>query len=342
VFARAEYNHDRVFSFEADPQNPLEVRRVERSVDGLRLSVPSARAGLRVDVRDTVGLVIEADFGAPRPTLKDGYLQLKRKHWRVRAGQFKMPISSFVLESPWTLPLARRGLLDDVLSEHMLLFGRRQGAQGRIEGGGSWDPSLTLAVFQPVAWGADAEEPLRQVALSRPDLVARAEVSPGGVVVAAVGQRRVTSFTSGTRAFWAAGLDATTDFEGERTGLRLWAEAFAGSSWFDGDPADARTATFVTARALAAFRWGGLRKADGYLEVFASGGLLEPDTSVVADLLWEGVAGLNVGHWRQTRLTLQLELDTAGRNLPASLFTPFGMPPFSRHLAVVVQAGAAF
>jgi len=133
--------------------------------------------------------------------------------------------------------------------------------------------------------------------------------------------------------------------------LRLWVDAFTGSSWFDAantmnpvlaESTASDTNQFATARALAAFRLGGLEPGAGYVEAFATAGALDPDLSVRSDLFFEAMAGLNVGHWRETRLTAQIEHGQSGRNFPSQYFRPFGVDVLSRFWALVFQAGAAF
>ena len=165
------------------------VPQVDR--DTLNLEVSSARFGLKVEVLDWVSLVLEGEF-AGNVKLRDGFVQAKRKHWAVRGGQFKMPISVFTLESPWQLPLARRGWLHELLSDHMLLSGRREGFQAQALGGGSLDPALTVGAFRSIQWGTDAGDAIPNPGLDDQTLVARLSVTPKGIEVAAVGQRRVT------------------------------------------------------------------------------------------------------------------------------------------------------
>jgi hypothetical protein len=348
VFARLDYQ-----SSDLDLGGSPAERR------GLTPSVPSARAGLRARILDGISLVLEADF-AGRPSIKDGYLQGKSKRWMSRVGRFKMPISAFTQESPWMLPVARRGWLEELLSDHMLLTGRREGLLAGIQGGGYWDPAFSAAVLQSVRWGALEGEPLAMRSPTHVTALGRLSVKPSGVELALVGQRRVTyAGREGEgplarfreRPFWTVALDATADFEFERTGLRLWADAFVGSSWFDvrnlvvdvtAEAAAAETNRFVSGRALAAFRWGGLAPGARYLEVFVNGGLLDPDLSVASDLFFEGMAGVNLGHWRETRLTAQLEHGRAGHNFPSQYFRPFEVDVLTRFFALVFQAGAAF
>jgi hypothetical protein len=313
--------------------------RIDR--DTLNLEVSSARFGLKVEVLDWVSLVLEGEF-AGRVRLRDGFVQAKRKHWAVRGGQFKMPISVFTLESPWSLPLARRGWLDDLLSDHLLLSGRREGFQAQALGGGALDPALTVAAFRSVQWGADAGDPIPNPGFDDQTLVARLSVSPRGIEVAAVGQRRVTVVQQ-PRAYYAGSLESTGDIEFERTGVRFWAEGTGGTSWLGYDPNSSATVNFVTARAMGAFRFGGVHRGELFLEPFATFGFLEPDTDSVDDLYWELMAGLNMGHWRHTRITLQYELGRAERNFPTvQYFSAFGNEPLYRHQALLLMVGAAF
>jgi hypothetical protein len=70
--------------------------------------------------------------------------------------------------------------------------------------------------------------------------------------------------------------------------------------------------------------------------------VLEPDTAVVQDAFYEGMAGINVGHWRSTRLTVQLEYNRASRNFPRGMFFDFEQRFLASHKAAVFQVGAAF
>jgi hypothetical protein len=322
VMSSAIYEHQRVPG--------AAVPQVDR--DTLNLEVSSARFGLKVEVLDWVSLVLEGEF-AGNVKLRDGFVQAKRKHWAVRGGQFKMPISVFTLESPWRLPLARRGWLHELLSDHMLLSGRREGFQAQALGGGSLDPALTVGAFRSIQWGTDAGDPIPNPGLDDQTLVGRLSVTPKGIEVAAVGQRRVTVVQQ-PRGYYTAGLETTGDIEFERTGVRFWAEGMGGTSWLAYDPTSTATVNFVTARALAAFRFGGLSKGELFLE---------PDTDSIDDLYWELMAGVNVGHWRYTRATLQFELGRSDRNFPSvQYFSAFGREPLYRHMAVVLMVGAAF
>ena len=311
---------------------------------GLALTVTSARFGVAVDVLDFVSLQIEAELAGSRARLRDGFLQAKKKRWMVRGGQFKMPISVFTLESPWKLPLARRGWLHELLSDHLILSGRREGFMGQLSGGGSWDPALTVGAFRSIFYGGDnAGDALPGLKVGDQTLVGRLSVTPGGVEIAAVGQKRVTFVENlGLKRYWAGGLESTGDFEFERTAVRFWAEGIAGQSFMSFDAASRATVNFMTGRALAGWRWGGLESGTPYVEPFATVGVLDPDSATSADAYLEIMAGVNVGHWRRTRLTVQFEYGTSGRNFPQDLFLLWDVPHLVNHRAAILQAGAAF
>jgi hypothetical protein len=183
--------------------------------------------------------------------------------------------------------------------------------------------------------------------------IGRFSVSPGGVELAAVAQVRSTRVTGGTPPvenrprLWLAGGDLHGEFElAGRFGLRVWAEALYGTSILDREPTDASKVNFASARALGAFRVGGLKKGAGYIEFFGTGGFLEPDRGGTReDIYWELMGGVVMGHWKQTRLTLQGEYGRAGRNFNISRQYGVGLEQVDdvlTHSAVVLEVGAAF
>lgn len=331
----------RVFSRAAFSRTELTVGPTSSTNRGIDFSVPSARAGIKYKVADRVTLNIEADV-ADRPLLRDGFVQAKSKRLTGRLGQFKLPVSSINLESPWNLPVARRGVINNLLGDHMQVIGRRPGILGAVQGGGSLDPELALGVFQGAL---DANTDLiefEERALDSHVAAARLSITPGGQEVALVGVRTTTDVAQELRHFWSGGADTTLDFA---FGLRAWAEFLIGTSYVvvpldDGSGFRRPTARYWSGRAIAAWRWGGAANGDGYVEPFAYLGLLDPDHATSDDLVSEVFAGVNVGYWRRTRLTLQLEKSSAGDGVPSGVFA--GNQVISDRIAVLLQAGAAF
>ena len=142
--------------------------------------------------------------------------------------------------------------------------------------------------------------------------------------------------TSSDLHVWAYGGD---DHVNTDTG-KDWLEGMYGSSWYEhaSKVPDGKDALFMAARTTVAYRFGGTTDEAVYIEPYALASVLDPDTQVTTDQLWEGVVGVNVGYWRRARLSLQGEINKGQRNFPAGYFMG---PPLNR-TAVILQAGVAF
>jgi hypothetical protein len=312
--------------------------------EAIDLSVPSGRFGVKYEPIKWISMVLEADV-ADKPLLRDAFVQARSKHLRGRMGQFKMPLSSITLESPWNLPVARRGTIQKLLQDRMRVVGRRPGAIGAVRGGGWLDPELALSVFQGA--GLDSKGDLdyvKDTALDSHNELARVSGTPSGADLALVGGRITTREAGVLKHFWVAGGDATVEHLFERSALRLWAEALAGEVQYTRSLPDLTleqyTATYWEARAILAWRWGGLEQGDHYIEPFGYFGLLDPDSDASNDLFWEAFAGVNVGLWRNARITLQVEHARGDSGMPLDLF-PLGAA-IRKQTSVVLQVGAAF
>jgi hypothetical protein len=331
VFARAAYEETR-----------LEAAGAEARSERMRLTTPSARFGLRYEPQPWMALVVEADFTDRRP-VRDAFVQARSKRLRARAGNFKMPLSAITLESPWVLPVARRGIIQDLLEERMSLVGRRPGFLVSVRGSGALDPELSLSAFQGAALvgdGADTDlEPLES-GVDAQNLVARFAVTPGGQELAVHGERVSTAgFMGQRRHFWAGGADATLDDPFGLPGLRAWLEALVGQTFYI-DQLTARDASWASARAIVAWRWSGRTDQARYLEPYFLVAYFDPDLDGGPDLLQELAVGLNLGLWRTLRLTLQGEAARSQARLPGQLF--FGNLNLRSHRAALVQVGMAF
>ena len=186
-------------------------------------------------------------------------------------------------------------------------------------------------------WGPDAGDPVEGLAAGDQTLVARLATTPGGVELAAVGQRRVTQQAQGLTGYWAGGVDATGDIEFERTGVRFWAEALAGTSWFKTDP-PAR-ATPPSSRGA---RWppgagAGVKRGKPYFEAFATAGVLEPDTAVHRRPVPRGHGGGQRGPLAQHAPHPAARVQQGGaRNFPRGMFFDF-----EQRFLAVAQGGRA-
>lgn len=339
VFALTELSHRR--ETVVSPSGTLE----DRDRNALDFSLASARFGLEYhSPLRWLSLDLELEI-AGKPQVKDAYV-LAGKRFFVKAGQFKIPTAALELESPWTLPLVRRGLVHDLLSDWLDVGSRRPGVAVGYRGKGGLKPRLTLGAFQgttlkEVTPGDRNVDLIEQAALDAQSLAARAEISVLGVDVGAWYEHRVGSkVIAEFEHYETFGLDATLDHKLESGGLRLWLDGGLGESFYvtKDKPGDDQEPLFATARGLVAFRFGGVALGDPYIEPFGHFSLLDPDLEVVEDYVTEAALGVNAGFWDRARITLQGEMTNGQRNLPSGLLD--GKDP--DRLSLLLQAGARF
>jgi hypothetical protein len=317
---------------------------VDEDVDSLDMSVPSARlrAKYRAPMKWLSGEV-EADF-AGNPELKDAYVRARPDYFFAQAGQFKVPFSAIRLESPWDLPIADRGVVDDVLVGRFQVAGRRPGWAFGVRTKAGIRPELVVGTFQGSALDDVTTgdfDPIEELTLDSQSLAARATARIGEVRLGAGYEHRVGSPAELEVEHYATGnVDAVLDTPLGSGGLRIWAEAVAGESWYEHEskPVDDEDATFVCLRLIAAYRFGGASYGEPYLEPYGMVSGLDPDTEVTSDVILEGVVGLNVGLWDIARIGLQGELVRVGRNFPRSV----NLGQALDRTALVLQAGLEF
>ena len=342
VYARAEYDRGEQAGLDANLQT------IRRTVDSLDLSVPTARLSFHYHApMEWLTAVAEIDISG-KPDMKDGYVQAKDAHWVARAGQFKVPVAAIEATSPWTLPTVRRGLIHDVLTDRMDYGGRRPGfIVGWRDRDLGLHPRLTIGAFQGSVLADDVTPFERDTDLLNAQkfpsqsFVARGEIEVLSADIGAYYENRIGSpaFFQ-TYRYWTTGADLYYDRVFENGGFRMWIDGMVGTSWYElaSKPYDGKDAIYTVARALLAYRFGGTTDESFYVEPYALGAALDPDTDVTSDLLWEGVLGVNVGYWRRARLSLQGEINKGQRNFPTGFFA--GPPP--NRLGVILQAGVAF
>ncbi|NNB86732.1 porin [Corallococcus exiguus] len=274
-----------------------------------RLSLPATRLEATYRFKKKLKAVVEFDV---QDGLKDAYAWLDLPHgFAIRAGQFKVPLSLIELESSRSLPLARRGLLRDVLRDALVLTGRRPGAQ--LE----WkckdcavDLKLRAGVWQTgndtgkvdLSKGLGVVPAFRgTLTLGTVELGASALLQPAG------------SIDGGSHTGWTAGLDVQHELPVGRGALRTWGEVLVGRT----ELLTGLEGPFLTARALTGWRIGGGARGALFVEPFVMLSALDPDRTLHQDLVWEGAAGLNVGQFRHWRLQAQAEVREAGDAVPA-------------------------
>jgi hypothetical protein len=273
-------------------------------------------------------------------------LRAKQKHWEVKAGQFKMPVGAFEMASAWSLPIAHRGFVHTLLTDRLDVGDRRPGVTLGVRGGGSLKPGLVLGVFQGSALAAqttddrDVDLIVAQGTDSQTE-VARAQLTSRHLDLGLVYQHRLGApALNKTRHYWTAGLDGTGELPFDAGALRVWGDLMAGASWYEhvSKAPDNDDAVFTTARALVAYRFGGVAKDDLYVEPFVYGAAHDPDTDVVADQAFEAMLGVGGGFWDRARVALQAEMVKVRRNFPSS----YSMGTDPERLALLLQVGASF
>jgi hypothetical protein len=316
-------------------------------IDSLDLSVPSARVGLVYDapirwLRANVELELSG-----KPRLTDAFLRAKLPYFTAKAGQFKLPFSAIEMESAWSLPTARRGLLHDAIVDELQVAGRRPGVTVEAHARrGKIRPSLSLGAFQASVLVDDDPDQrerdlLKNASLYSQSFVARAELKLYDVVVGLGYEDRLgTPALLATKHYSTGGADLTLDTEIRGLGLRVWAEGMLGASWLENwyKPPDGRDTLFWATRLVSALRFGGRRRLEPYVEPYGMFGLLDPDTEVLNDLMAEEVLGVNVGLWKLARVGLEVELAHVERNFPQTYY--LGDDP--DRVALVIHAGAQF
>jgi hypothetical protein len=112
------------------------------------LSVADARVGVSATF-EYVEAEVTADLSSKNP-LKDAFVRVADgdKRLRLYAGQFKAPFLARELESTWALPLMRRGLVDDYLTETHQLGGRRLGMMGEVRLKEAWGLKVSGGLFE--------------------------------------------------------------------------------------------------------------------------------------------------------------------------------------------------
>jgi len=318
VAVRAELErHERVAVDRDDPS-------VTERVDSFDLTVPLARIGVhyRAPVK-WLSAQVEID-AAEETLLLDAWAMARNENFWARAGKFKMPFSAIEMESSFTLPMVRRGLVHDLLVDELEVAGRRPGVALGARSKDDFRPSLVLGAFQGSILthedpGDRDVELASEQALDVQSLVARAEARVWDVTLGVNYEHRVgTDLEDLPSHYWTFGADAVLDTELGEHGLRAWLEVMDGSSFFEHSlkPSDTFDAIFVSVRAIAAFRFGGTRRETFYVEPYGMVATLDPDIDIASDVVVEEALGVNVGLWKRARVGLELEFQKAQTNFP--------------------------
>jgi len=308
-------------------------------------SLQSARA--KADYRShDLRAELELEF-ASKAKVKNAYVQLRvlddAPRIDVRAGNFKMPFSAIQMASIWTLPMADRGLLDNVLVKRMQIAGRAVGGMVAVELGGPLKPELRAGMFQ----GTDDAGNALAVGSAdgyAHDAVVRATIEPfKGLELGAAGSERAGALLVAVpiviRHAYAGELDATADVALGPGQLRAWAEGMVGTSWLTGGTDMAHVLTrFVEARAIVAYRLGGGERWARYVELYGLSGVLDPDRITRNDRVFENTAGITYGASEVWRVQAEAEFWRLGSAAPIGI-AEFALGPIDS-TTLLVQLGA--
>lgn len=358
------------FSFKGRVFVTAELRRHEREVvdqatllpeteypHTLDFTIPTARVSLKYQSPlPWLSAEVELEV-ADGPDMKDAYVLAKDRHLSAKAGNFKMPVSAYAMESLFDLPVVRRGLLHDMLNDWLDVGGRHTGLLLGARGRGGIKPTVSVGAFQgrvleeEIVPGDRNTDPiaLREVSpesyLDGQSYVVRAGIELADALdLGAYYEHRAGSPAVGEFEHYATGgVDAVLDVVFGTAGLRLWADAIVGESWYEHreKAADDDDALFIAGRLCAGLRFGGMAPDQTYVEPFGFFSLMEPDTEVTSDFVYEAAVGVNVGYWDRARLGLQGELAKTQRNFPSGAVGYFGGRK-PDHLSLILQAAVSF
>ncbi|HUQ08531.1 MAG TPA: hypothetical protein VM261_38835 [Kofleriaceae bacterium] len=294
------------------------------------LALDSARLAVNYVWKEKVRtkVAVEAAGGV---SVKDAFVDLKLGDGlSLRAGHFKIPISSLEQASAWTLPTIDRGVVADVLSEGITLTGRRDAVQLTWEGG-ERGPRVMVAASQSMS--TDDLDPARSLS-DGGGVAATLRVEQAfcpGIRVGVVGSNRETIDGATVDRFWAGGADVEVDLEDAGLGLRLWADALVGES---------HLGTFATAQVAGGWRFGGRKKNKKYVEPYLLGSFYNPSIDRKRDDVSEIIAGVAAGRWKRWRGQGQFSYVNAKGFRPAGLGG--ALVDVNDALTVTLQLGAAF
>jgi hypothetical protein len=300
------------------------------TVESLDLLLDSARAGFKYrSPIDGLTLELSVEFaGKIKP--KDAFAQYKSDFWGARAGLFKADTSPFEADGRLSLPTADRGFISMILSDRLEIGGRRPGLAAFVFEREGLSPRFTLGAYQGSYLEDEATGDtafLQAQVLGAQNVVARFELEPepfqlGAYATTRVGTNELPGPGEEPDHFMAGGADAKLELEFDGSALRSWLDGIVGKAWQTESEQPGRP-TFVAARLMGAFRFGGLDKGEFYVEPFAMAGALDPDLRVTSDLAYEAAMGVNAGFWKRGRLTLQGGLQGTLRNFPSDYALAF-------------------
>lgn len=301
-----------------------------------------ASARLEADYRHKkVRAHIEVDAASGKVKTKDAFAELDLPHGlTLRAGAFRQPTSAIESTGATTLPTVDRGFGSSIYSDGLEISGRRTGA---VLG---WKPKhlagfkIVAGAFQWQTAAGDTQPGLVTQGLGLNALVRAEQKIRHGVEVSAWASTRRPHDVNGAlvKRRWAAGVNLELNFD-KVCGPRAWVEFASGSSALDASPASNAVPHFISARSIAAWRFGARDGHAWFIEPFVAGTLLDANVADSGDMLLEGALGVNVGRWQRWRLQVQGETRSIASGRPNRLA---GDAPLAERIAIITQLGVWF
>jgi hypothetical protein len=280
--------------------------------------------GLRVEV--------EAELTGNNAEVRDAYVRLDaNKHLRVQAGRFKRPISAIALTSRWDLPVIERGYLNDLEidagftpgPDELPLSGRFIGATTTLRDTGlPGRPELIIGVFRSAVHDQLNRNVLDWTKQVPEDIFSRLEVEPLpgfrlATSLAWVGQLETSNDESTFRHGFVSSIDAVI----EVSVLRVWLEAFTGTSTLHLTTDGLALGRFQAVRTIAS---GRLPVTDTiYVEPYATFQYLDGSSELEDDRIFQGGGGINLGVGEGWRLQTAVDRASVDRLLLSESVTLF-------------------
>lgn len=323
------------------------LREQLRSIDDApwtsEMSLASARVSVDYRHGKRLRVVVELEASGGSAKLRDGFLRLDAPHdLELTAGRFKMAPSQAENDSGFTLPVADRGLLSNVLDDGLGLAGRGVGV------GVAWSPDLplrpelSLGGFQGRGIEGDPDEALLADDSGGITWTGRLDLRPcDGILVGVWGSSRSEARSATERARYnAGGVDLSVDLRAGKVGLRGWLDLLASVSPRDPSPLSTAEPTLVAGRAILGARLGGKDRGKAYVELYGMGSWIDPSRDDEDDTVSEVVGGVSTGEWKRWRVQVQVERQAAGQRAPLRL--DGGSERVTDERRVTVQLGAVF
>lgn len=304
------------------------------------MSLPSARLGVKYKWKDRVAAKISFEV---RGSVRDAYVDVALSGClTLRAGRFKLPASAIERTSTWTLPSVDRPIGSDVMGGSLGVVGRHIGAGLIWDPGVGIKPKVEVTVSEPFDVSGlpdspvEGQRPLSDYAGA--GVTVHGEIEPvDGVHLGAFAQnRQVYNGKTAIQRYWTGGVDV----EVERGGLRLWADAIAGTGHFGITTAAPDPTPFVVAQTVLGWRQGGKKPGKRYVEPFVLAAYVNPDADRKDDELMQVAGGVAGGRWKRWRAQLQVTSQQAG---------DLGVPDlggvdvtYADRLSITTQLSAAF